>query len=44
MHFQGLRNKSDAQVEIREIASTMLDQVKNIEDNPFELSIAAFGV
>jgi len=43
LHFQGLRNKSDAQVEIREIASTMLDQVKSIEGNPFEHSIAAFG-
>ena len=44
MHFQGLRNKPDAQLEIREIADTMLEQVKNIEGNPFEHSISAFGV
>ena len=44
MHFQGLRNKPDVQLEIREIADTMLEQVKNIEGNPFEHSISAFGV
>ena len=44
MHFQGLRNKPDAQLEIHEIADTMLEQVKNIEGNPFEHSISAFGV
>ena len=41
-HFLGLRNKPDAQKEIREIASTMLDLVKNIEGNPFEHTIKAF--
>lgn len=41
-HFQGLRNKPEAQKEIREIAQMMLDLVKNIEGNPFEHTIAAF--
>jgi flavin-dependent thymidylate synthase len=42
-HFLELRNKPDAQKEIRDIASTMLDLVKSIEGNPFEHTIAAFG-
>jgi flavin-dependent thymidylate synthase len=42
-HFLGLRNKPDAQKEIRDIAATMLDLVKNIEGNPFKLTIEAFG-
>jgi flavin-dependent thymidylate synthase len=42
-HFLSLRNKPDAQKEIRDIAATMLDLVKNIEGNPFEHTIAAFG-
>jgi thymidylate synthase (FAD) len=41
-HFLELRNKPDAQLEIREIAAEMLNQVKNIEGNPFEHTIAAF--
>ena len=41
-HFLSLRNKPDAQKEIREIAAEMLRLVKNIEDNPFEHTIAAF--
>ena len=41
-HFLNLRNKPDAQKEIREIASEMLRLVKNIEGNPFEHTIAAF--
>ena len=41
-HFLELRNKSDAQKEIREIAAEMLSLVKNIEGNPFEHTIAAF--
>lgn len=44
VHFLGLRNKPDAQKEIREIAADMLDKVKNIEDNPFEHTLAAFGL
>lgn len=43
MHFQGLRNKPDAQKEIREIAQSMLTLVQNIEGNPFEHSLKAFG-
>ena len=41
-HFLSLRNKPDAQKEIREIAANMLHLVKNIEGNPFEHTIAAF--
>ena len=43
MHFQGLRNKPDAQKEIREIAQSMFTLVQNIEGNPFEHSLKAFG-
>jgi thymidylate synthase (FAD) len=43
-HFQGLRNKPEAQKEIREIAQAMLEQVKAIEGNPFQHTIAAFGL
>ncbi len=42
-HFLQLRNKPDAQKEIRDIASTMLDLVKNIEGDPFKYTIEAFG-
>lgn len=41
-HFIKLRNKDDAQKEIREIAGKMLELVKNIEGNPFRLSIEGF--
>lgn len=41
-HFQSLRNKHNAQLEIREIANTMLNLVKNIEHNPFRYTIEAF--
>jgi thymidylate synthase (FAD) len=41
-HFLSLRNKEDAQKEIREIAQQMLHQVKNIENNPFKYTIKAF--
>jgi flavin-dependent thymidylate synthase len=41
-HFLELRNKPDAQKEIREIAAEMLALVKNLEGNPFEHTIAAF--
>ena len=43
-HFLELRNKPDAQKEIREIASLMLKLVKEIEGNPFEHTIAAFNL
>jgi len=42
-HFLELRNKPDAQKEIRDIAATMLDLVKNIEGNPFKYTIEAFS-
>jgi flavin-dependent thymidylate synthase len=42
-HFLELRNKPDAQKEIRDIAAYMLDIVKNIEGNPFKYTIEAFG-
>ena len=41
-HFQQLRNSEHAQLEVRELAQMMLDLVKNIEGNPFELTIKAF--
>lgn len=43
-HFLSLRNKPDAQLEIREIAAQMLDLVKNIEGEPFLHTIAAFNL
>jgi len=44
VHFLNLRNKPDAQLEIREISATMLGQVKSIEGNPFKLTLEAFGL
>lgn len=41
MHFQKLRNSPDAQLEIREIASNMLDLVWGTHS--FDLSLEAFG-
>ncbi len=41
MHFVGLRYKPDAQLEIREIAGEMLDQVR--ETGAFNLSLEGFG-
>ena len=43
-HFLSLRNKSDAQKEIREIAAEMLRLVEEIEGNPFKHTIAAFDL
>ena len=43
-HFLNLRNKPDAQKEIKEIAAEMLKLVKNIESNPFKYTIEAFQV
>jgi thymidylate synthase ThyX len=42
-NFLKLRNSEHAQKEIREIAAEMLDLVKNIEGNPFEHTIKAWG-
>lgn len=43
-HFLSLRDKPDAQKEIREIAQQMLHQVKNIDSNPFKHTIKAFNL
>lgn len=42
-NFLHLRNSEHAQLEIREIAQEMLELVKNIEGNPFEHIIKAWG-
>jgi thymidylate synthase ThyX len=42
-HFQQLRNSEHSQAEVRELAQMMLDLVKNIEGNPFDYTIKAFG-
>ena len=41
-HFLGLRNKPEAQKEIREIASKMLELVASIDGAPFKHTLAAF--
>jgi flavin-dependent thymidylate synthase len=43
-HFQKLRNDQNAQKEIRELAQQMLEQVKNIDGNPFQYTIKAFNL
>ena len=43
-HFCKLRNAPDAQLEIREIAESMLTEVVNIEGNPFWGTINAFNL
>lgn len=43
LHLFNLRLKSDAQQETREIVQQMLDLVKNIEGNPFQHTIKAWG-
>ena len=42
-HFLGLRMKPEAQAEIRNLAEEMLRHVREIDGNPFEHTIAAFG-
>lgn len=42
-NFLKLRNSEHAQLEIRELAQQMLDQVKNIPGKPFEHTLRAFG-
>lgn len=44
VHFQRLRNSEHAQKEVRQLAEEMLNQVKNIEGNPFELTIKSFDL
>jgi flavin-dependent thymidylate synthase len=43
-HFCKLRNAKDAQLEIREIAESMLNEVMHIPGNPFKETIAAFNL
>jgi thymidylate synthase (FAD) len=43
IHLCQLRLKSDTQKETRDIVSEMLDMVKNIEGNPFEYTLKAWG-
>jgi thymidylate synthase (FAD) len=42
-HFLQLRKKPDAQKEIFDIASQMLQLVKNIPESPYKHTISAFG-
>ena len=42
-NFLRLRHSDKAQKEISDIAGLMLDAVKNIDNNPFEHSLNAFG-
>jgi len=42
-NFQNLRNSEHSQLEIRELADTMLELVKNIEGNPFKHTLEAWG-
>lgn len=42
-HFLSLRMKPEAQKEVRELAEQMLQQVRDIQGNPFAHTIAAFG-
>jgi thymidylate synthase (FAD) len=44
MHFMGLRAKPAAQLEIRQIAETMMSLIKDIPENPFQYSIEAFSI
>lgn len=43
-HFLQLRDSEHAQREVMFLAQKMLEQVKNIEGNPFEKTIKAFGL
>ena len=43
VHLCNLRLKPDAQQETREVVAEMLECVKNIEGNPFQHSLTAFG-
>jgi thymidylate synthase ThyX len=42
-NFYSLRADDAAQVEIQNIANQMLDCIKNIEGNPFEHTLNAWG-
>lgn len=44
VHLFNLRLKPDAQQETRELVAEMLNEIKNIEGNPFRHSLEAFGL
>lgn len=44
IHFYRLRSTEHAQKEVRNLSNDMLDLIKNIEGNPFEHTIKAFGL
>lgn len=44
IHMWELRLKPDAQLETRQVAKMMLDRVTSLQDNPFDISIKAFGL
>lgn len=44
VNIQQLRNSPHAQVEIREIAESMLQQIKELPGNPFQYSLKAFNL
>lgn len=44
VHFHRLRNKPEAQLEVRRLGYKMLQLIKNIEGEPFEHSIKAFDL
>ena len=44
VHLFGLRLKKDTQQETREVAEKMLQAIKEIPNNPFELSLKAFNL
>jgi thymidylate synthase (FAD) len=44
VNFLRLRNSSDAQVEVRQVAQEMIHLVKEIPENPFKYSIEAFNL
>jgi thymidylate synthase ThyX len=43
-HFLDLRMKSDAQLEVRDLAQKMLQLVNDIPGEPFKHTIEAFGL
>jgi thymidylate synthase (FAD) len=44
LHLFNLRLKSDAQQETRELVQQMLQEIKNIEGNPFKYTLEAWGL
>lgn len=43
-HFQGLRNSEHGQIEVKNLANTMLYLVENIEGSPFKHTLNAFDL